>query len=253
MPPPERQTADSVRTAATLFSGIGGDALGLERAGYRLIWFAETESLPEGILSHRWPEVPNYGDVTMIDWSTLERPHVLAGGFPCQDISNAHTRTARRALAGPRSGLWTYFLTAIDVLEPAWVIVENVAAQERWVPEVRADLAGIGYASLPVELSAGTFGAPHKRPRVFLVAHPDGDSQPLRSLDEEVARLRPLPRGSGDWRCPPPDGFRMAHGVPGGMDRLRAVGNSVAPACVEFLARWIAQSDGPGAGGSMGE
>jgi DNA (cytosine-5)-methyltransferase 1 len=237
-----------VTTAATLFSGIGGDALGLERAGFRILWNAEILPYPASVLAARWPEVPNLGDVTTIDWSTVDRPHVLAGGFPCQDISNAHTNGKRRALAGPRSGLWTHFLDAVGIIEPAWLIVENVAAWERWVPEVRADLAGIGYASLPVELSAGTFGAPHRRPRVFLVAHPDGDSQPLRSLDAEVARLSPLPRGGRDWRCPPPGGFRMADGLPNGVDRLHALGNSVVPAAVEFIGRWIAsqaeQSDG---------
>lgn len=232
-------------TAATLFSGIGGDALGLERAGFRILWNAEILPHPSAVLAARWPEVPNLGDVTEIDWSTVERPRVLAGGFPCQDISNAHTNGKRRALRGRKSGLWFEFHAAVAKLAPEWVIVENVAAQERWVPEVRTNLAGLGYASLPVELSAGTFGAPHKRPRVFVVAHPDRDGQPLRSLDEEVARLRPLPRGGRDWRCPPPGGFRMAHGLPGGVDRLHALGNSVVPAVVEFLGRWIArQPDG---------
>jgi DNA (cytosine-5)-methyltransferase 1 len=234
-----------VTTAATLFSGIGGDALGLERAGFRILWNAEILPYPSSVLAARWPEVPNLGDVTYFDWSTVERPHVLAGGFPCQDISNAHTNGKRRALDGPRSGLWRYFEDAIRQLRPRWVIIENVSAWARWVPEVRADLSVVGYASLPVELSAGTFGAPHKRPRAFVVAHANGDGKPLRSLNEEVACLRPLPRGGRDWRCPPPGGFRMADGLPHGVDRLHAVGNSVVPTVVEFIGRWIACTDGP--------
>lgn len=231
-------------TAATLFSGIGGDALGLERAGFRILWHAEILAYPSACLAVRWPEVPNLGDVTTIDWSTVERPHVLAGGFPCQDISNAHTNGRRRALDGPRSSLWGHFALAVSVLEPTWVIVENVAAWARWVPDVRARLASFGYASLPVELSAGTFGAPHQRPRCFVVAHANGDGEPLRALHAEVARLRPLPRGSRDWRCPPPGGFRMAHGLPNRVDRLAALGNSVVPAVVEWLGRWVQLIDG---------
>lgn len=236
-------------TAATLFSGIGGDALGLERAGFRILWNAETLPYPSSVLAARWPEVPNLGDVTTIDWSAVERPTVLAGGFPCQDISNAHTNGRRKALAGKRSGLWNSFANGIANLVPSWVIIENVAAWERWVPEVRARLARFGYASLPVELSAGSFGAPHKRPRCFVVAHSDGDSQSLRSLDEEVAGLRPLPRGGRDWRCPPPGGFRMANGLPCGVDRLHALGNSVVPTAVEFIGRWIADQEASAANG----
>lgn len=236
-------------TAATLFSGIGGDALGLERAGFRILWNAEILPYPSAVLAARWPEVPNLGDITKIDWSTVERPHVLAGGFPCQDISNAHTNGKRRALEGRRSMLWWVFFDIVTELRPSWVIVENVAAWERWVSGVRQAFHGIGYASMPLELSAGTFGAPHKRPRCFVVAHPYGDGEPLRSLHEEVARLRPLSRGGRDWRCPPPGGFRMADGLPGGVDRLHALGNSVVPAVVEFVGRWIAHSDGGGADG----
>lgn len=232
-------------TFATVFSGIGGDALGLERAGFRPLWFAETGEYTSACLAVRWPEVPNYGDVLKIDWSTVERPHILAGGFPCQDISNAHTNGKRRALDGDSSGLWWDFLDAIECIQPNWLIVENVSAWDRWVPDVRASLDGFGYASLPVEVSAGTFGAPHKRPRCFVVANANGDGESLRSLHEEVARLRPLPRGGRDWRCPPPGGVRMANGLPNGVDRLHALGNSVVPAAVEFIGRWIAaQSDG---------
>jgi DNA (cytosine-5)-methyltransferase 1 len=231
-------------TFATLFSGIGGDALGLERAGWTPLWFSEVTPTACDVLAARWPEVPNLGDIRMIDWSTVDRPDLLAGGFPCQDISNAHTASPRLGLDGFKSGLWRHYLDAIRTLRPRWVLVENVSAFARWVPEVRADLAYYGYASLPVELSAGSFGAPHKRPRIFVVADANSEGESLLALDEEVARLRPLPRGGRDWRCPPPGGFRVAHGLPGGMDRLHALGNSVVPAAVEWIARQLTGQPG---------
>jgi DNA (cytosine-5)-methyltransferase 1 len=241
VPDPALLTRDTA-TCGVLFGGIGGDLLGLERAGWTPLWCSEIDPLASRILAARWPEMPNLGDITTIDWSTVARPQLLAGGFPCQDISDAHTNGTRLALDGLKSGLWRHYLTAVAALEPRWVIVENVAAFARWVPQVRADLAELGYATVPVELSAGTFGAPHKRPRIFVVADAHGEGESLRSLDAQVAGLRPVPRGGRDWRCPPPGGFRVADGVPGGMDRLHAIGNSVLPAAAEWIGNRLMEA-----------
>ena len=222
----------------SLFAGIGGFDLGLEAAGMVCAWQVEQDPYCRVILEARWPDVPRYGDVRNV--SHPPAVDLIAGGFPCQDISNAHTNGARRALDGERSGLWTEFLRIVDETRPRWVVVENVAAPQRWVPDVRAGLAGHGYASVPLELSAGSFGAPHKRPRVFVVAHADGEGEPLGALHAQVAGLRPVSGRSGPWRLPPPGGFRVADGVPRGMDRCRVLGNAVVPAVVEWLGRQIA-------------
>jgi len=67
-------------TVGSLCSGIGGLDLGLERAGMRVIWQSEVDPYACRVLAKHWPDVPNLGDVTTIDWSTVERPDVICGG-----------------------------------------------------------------------------------------------------------------------------------------------------------------------------
>jgi DNA (cytosine-5)-methyltransferase 1 len=113
-------------TVGSLFSGIGGIELGLEATGgFRTIWQVEIDPYCRRILEKHWPEVPKYGDITKLSSDDLERPDLLAGGFPCQDLSTAGLRAG---LSGSRSGLWREFLRLIRDLRPRYVLVENVAA-----------------------------------------------------------------------------------------------------------------------------
>ena len=223
------------------FAGIGGMDIGLERVGMVCAWQIENDPYCRLVLEHHWPDVPRYGDIR--NARDLSPVDLIAGGFPCQDISNAHTNGARRGLDGTRSGLWSEFRRIVADTRPRWVLVENVAAPERWLSGVRADLALDGYASVPLELSAGTFGAPHRRPRIFVVAHADGEGEPLGALHAQVARLRPLPRRSGPWRLPPPGGLRVADGVPRAVDRCRVLGNAVVPDVAEWIGGQVAAAD----------
>lgn len=231
----------------SLFSGIGGLELGLERAGMTVVGQVELDEFCRRVLAKHWPEVPRHDDVrTAIDWwSSERRPQVdlVCGGHPCQDISNAHTNGTRRALAGAQSGLWAEYRRIVAALTPCWVLVENVAAWGRWVPSVRRQLHALGYASVPVQLSAGSLGATHKRPRVLVVAHADGQGEPLRAIHAEVARLRPVPRGSGHWRQPFSGPVRVADGVPGRLDgaRRHALGNAVVPQVAQHIGRLITE------------
>ena len=227
----------------SLFSGIGGIDLGLERAGWSCAWQSEIKPLAVATLEQHWPYVPKLGDITTIDWSTVEPVDLICGGFPCQDLSHAHTSTsggARAGLDGPASSLWSYFAEAVGALEPTWVLIENVDTWASWVPTVRADLARHGYASLPLELSAGSFGAPHRRPRCFVVAHADGISEPLFAIDAEMGKLRPISGcDSRDWRNGPPRSVRVDDGLPARMGRNDLYGNAVVPAVAEWLGRQI--------------
>ena len=197
----------------SLFSGYGGLDLGVQQViDGDVAWHVEFDEAPSRILAHHWPDVPNYGDVTAVDWSTVEPVDVITGGFPCQDVSLAGLRRGLRD--GTRSGLWSEFARAIDALRPSLVVIENVrgllsATADRQMesspwgvgdrhdgPALRAlgavlgDLAELGYDAEWCGLRAADAGAPHGRFRVFIVAHPAGKSRRVGHGDDVRARSR---------------------------------------------------------------
>jgi len=156
----------------SLFSGIGGLDLGLERAGMEIVWQVENDPYCQKVLKKHWPGVPCYGDIKEIDFTTLPPVDLICGGFPCQPVS----------CAGKRQGdqdarwLWPEFYRAVCEARPQWVLVENVpgllSAQDgRLFGGILRDLACGGYDAEWDLLPAAAFGAPHLRYRVFLVAH----------------------------------------------------------------------------------
>lgn len=234
-----------------LFSGIGGLALGLERAGMRTVAFCEREEYPAAVLRRHWPGVPVYPDVCELTASRLatdgiDRIDIIAGGFPCQDISFAGDGAG---LAGERSGLWREFARLIGELRPRFVIVENVAALlARGMGDVLGDLAGIGYDAEWSVVSACSMGAPHVRRRVFIVAYPDSiygrprvwhpDARP----DRQVQEIDSLEGSRARWRtrlANPSELYGGADGLPYGMERNRGIGNAVVPQVAEAIGRAI--------------
>jgi len=223
-------------TVGDCFAGIGGMSLGLERAGMTIRWQVEVDPYARTVLERHWPHVPRRGDIRLIEPGDLEPVDLVVGGFPCVDLSNAATNGPRRGLAGRRSGLWRDMARLVEGLQPRWVLCENTDAWRRWVPAVRADLARLGYASLPVVVSAAAVGAPHARPRAFVAAHADGEGEPLLAFDVEVARLSTLA-----GRVPWPDqrvGLDLDDGIPDRLAALKALGN----ACVSRVAEVIGQA-----------
>ncbi len=226
-------------TFGSLFAGIGGFDLGFERAGMACRWQVEIDDYATKILEKHWPATPRFRDVRTVGVRDLGAVDVICGGFPCQDISTANTK-GRLDLAGHKSGLWSEFRRIIGELRPTWVVIENVAHRWRnWLPVVRRELHGIGYAGLPLRVPAAYLGAHHERSRVFVVAHADGYGEPMRSLDAEVAKLSALAVADGNWGQPPPGVFRVADGVPNVMDRNRCVGGAVVPDIAEMIGRLI--------------
>lgn len=234
----------------SLFSGIGGLELGLERAGMTVVGQAEIDPFCRQVLANHWPEVPRHDDVrTAVDWWLGEpRPavHVVCGGYPCQPFAS---QGLQMGTADERWG-WPWFCDVVRAVRPRYVVVENVpnlldhADAFGWM---LGDLAELGFDAVWEVLSACAFGAPHVRERLFVVAYPAGNDgkQPLY--------LPPaLPQGrtgagaagrdarSGGW-LPEPGVGRVAHGVPKWMvaEHLRALGNAVVPQVSEYIGRLV--------------
>lgn len=158
----------------SLFSGVGGFDLGLERAGMRVVWQSEIDRYASRVLARHWPGVPNHGDIRRIDFARVAPVDVLCGGFPCQDISHAGRGAG---IDGPQSGLWSEYVRAIRDLRPRYAVVENVAAlRGRGLDRVLGDLAALGYDAEWDCIPASAVGAPHRRDRLWLVAYPDRES-----------------------------------------------------------------------------
>lgn len=157
-------------TFGSLFSGIGGIDLGLERAGLECRWQVENDPFCTEILERHWPHVKRYGDIRKIDGSELEPVDLVCGGFPCQDLSQAGKRYG---IEGTRSGLWAEFARLVGQLRPGWVVVENVPGilVHDAMRRVIGDLARYGYVGWWRCLRAADFGAAHLRKRIFIVAH----------------------------------------------------------------------------------
>ncbi len=210
----------------SLFSGYGGLDQAVETAtGATTAWVSDIDKGACKILAHRYPDVPNLGDLTAIDWSEVEPVDIITGGFPCQDLSHAGKRAGMTSES--RSGLWSYMHDAIRELRPRLVVAENVRGllsaealrpvepcpfclgdgsdfDLRALGSVLADLADIGYDAQWCGLRAADVGACHGRFRVFLVAYPrgeHGDERRLPAPDEATGR-RSLSELAGRRRAP---------------------------------------------------
>ena len=192
----------------SLFSGYGGLDIAVESFFHaRTVWHAEWEDAPSKVLAHHWPGVPNFRDVTQVDWSAVEPVDIITGGFPCQDVSMAGKRAGMAE--GTRSNLWGAMRTAVETIRPRYVVAENVrgllsaTAQSdsdleldqgfmgdgtgynlRAIGRVLGDLADIGYDAQWHGLRAADIGAPHNRFRVFILAtNTTNSGQLIRAID----------------------------------------------------------------------
>ena len=181
----------------SLFSGYGGLDLAVSKlTGAEVAWHCEWEDAPSKILEAHFPGVPNYRDVSKVDFTQVEPVDILTGGFPCQDLSLAGKRAGLKE--GTRSGLWSEFYRAIQEIKPKLVVIENVRGllsakanngmeytdevlgTLNGKPAIRAlgavlgDLADIGYDARWSGVRASDAGAPHQRFRVFIIAYPSG-------------------------------------------------------------------------------
>lgn len=163
-------------THGSLFTGIGGLDLGAEMAArefgvkIKTIWQVERDPFCLRVLSRHWPDAERHDDIKKVGAHNLERPDIISGGFPCQDISVAGRQ---RGITGEQSSLWYEMLRIISDVGCRFAIVENVAnLLVRGIDEVARGLAEGGYDCEWNTVSARDVGAPHLRKRIFIVAYP---------------------------------------------------------------------------------
>lgn len=216
--------------ALSLFAGVGGIDLGLRAAGVPTVAFSELEAYPSAVMARHFPDAVALGDVTSADWSRAAGVRVIAGGFPCQDISLAG---AGAGLDGERSGLWREYAAAIEALQPEGVLVENVAVLvSRGLDRVLADMHRMGYDAEWDTIPAAAVGAPHLRERLFIIAWPRGSA---RSGAWPVPELDPM------WAREPDGVPRVMRDVPDRSKRLKCLGNAVVPQVAAYVAGVLAQ------------
>jgi len=227
-----------------LFSGIGGFALAARWAGIETVAFCEIEEFPRKVLQKNFPSVPIHHDIRKLDGSEYEGIDIITGGFPCQPFS----------VAGNQGGekddryLWPQMLKIITQARPTWIVAENVAGIiPMALDKVLADLEGENYSTRPVIIPACAKNAPHRRDRVWIIAHNRSERVDRDSKNKvqgkskiqgskDVGRVKTVrdmqaihaPRlcGSGD-------------GIPDRVDRLKGLGNAIVPQVAYEILRCL--------------
>ncbi len=167
----------------SLFSGYGGLDMAVSSVlGGSVAWHVEYDKAPSRILAHHYPTVPNYGDVTALDFTTIEPVDVLTGGYPCQPFSHAGLRKG----TNDERHLWPHVLRAIREMGPRLVVLENVRGHlTLGFDVVLSDLASVGWSARWGVVRASDAGACHQRARLFIVAYPQREGrqgQPIGGL-----------------------------------------------------------------------
>lgn len=259
-------------TVGSLFSGIGGFDLGLERAGMRIEWQVEIDDYCRSVLGKHWPHVPCHADITTIDWAFIPRVDLVCGGFPCQPFSAA----GKRRGADDARYLWPEVVRCLAVLRPTWFLGENVyGLLHLGIEQMYADLEALGYQVAILGIPACAVDAPHLRKRIWILAHDSsvshrehfaeesgGQVQQSRECAvspdvadaEDSIRRRAGGKKNEGWGAPEAGGcscshrwnwaaesriLRVANGIPHRVDRLRGLGNAIVPQIAEVLGRMI--------------
>lgn len=161
----------------SLFSGVEAATLAWEPLGWEAVAFAEIEPFPSAVLAARWPDVPNLGDVTQVDWSKYRGTvDLVVGGSPCQSFSVAGKRGG---LLDTRGQLMLEYVRAVDEVKPRWFVWENVPGvlsqdRGRAFGTLLREMDELGYGMAWRVLDAQFFGVAQRRRRVFLVGRSGG-------------------------------------------------------------------------------
>ena len=188
-------------TVGELFAGIGGIGLGLEMTGgFEVRWQVERDPYATRVLEKNWPDVKRWDDVTTFPptESDVWNVDLIAGGFPCQDISLAGKGAG---LKGERSGLFYEIVRIAERLRPKYLLLENVSALlVRGMGEVLGALAEVGYDAEWHCIPAIAVGAPHRRDRVFIIANSQHNGRDRVRANERKRKREEMGRGKQSGR-----------------------------------------------------
>ena len=174
----------------SLCTGYGGLDMAVEAYfNAKTVWVSEIDKHASQLIDARINK-PNLGNLKVIDWASVEPIDVLTAGYPCQPFSTAGNRKG----ADDERHLWPYIKTAISILRPRFVVLENVRGHfGLGFGDVLSDLAHIGYNARWTLVRASDVGAPHRRERLFIVAYPTS----TRFSRTEPIHLQPGQPGIG--------------------------------------------------------
>ena len=261
-----------------LCSGIGGFALGFQWAGLsKPVMFCDIEPWSRKVLAKHWPDVPIAEDVKELANDpdgliprTDPKRTILTAGYPCQPFSHAGKRLGQE----DDRHIWPYILQIVAQKRPAWCCFENVYGHvSMGLDQVLLDLETQGYASRPFIVPACAVDAPHRRNRLWIIAHatdadrrrgafrePGGNGEPtLHGEERDVAdtdsprceeqrRSQPAkekhqaPQCGSGWLTEPSVG-RVAYGIPKRVDRLKGLGNAIVPQIAMKIGEAIKQCE----------
>ncbi|MES2395067.1 MAG: DNA (cytosine-5-)-methyltransferase [Bacteroidota bacterium] len=231
---------------ASLFSGIGGFDLAAKWMGWQNIFQVEIDPFCIKVLKKIFPKVKRYADIKKIIPSNYTgRIDILTGGFPCQPFSQAGSRRGKE----DDRYLWPEMLRIIRIIKPTWIIAENVSGiltieNGLVFEQVCFDLEATGYEVQPLIIPACSVNAPHKRQRIWFMAHANCDNdkyqdrkimakkkdQSTKNRSENSAAGKPG-RAIYDknWLKIGTKICRNDDGLPFKSHRLKALGNSIVP------------------------
>lgn len=206
----------------SLCTGYGGLDMGVQEAlGGELAWVADNDPGAARIITHHWPNIPNLGDLTTVQWDQVAPVDILCGGYPCQPFSTAGHRKG----TDDARHIWPHIATALGVLRPRLAVFENVAGHlSLGFDTVLADLARLGFDAEWCCIRASEIGAAHQRNRLFLLAWPADTQGPGQSGQGLLGRT---PERSRDAAAHPID-------IRSNRDRARGTGRN------ELAARHLA-------------
>lgn len=251
----------------SLFAGIGGLDLGLERAGFECVAQVEINEFALRVLEKHWANIPKFKDVRDVGKHNLPNADLICGGFPCQDVSLAGQRAG---LEGKRSTLWSEFHRIVCEIRPRWVVIENVPGllssdNGEFFTKIFRELSQSGYDAEWRIISASDLGAPHIRERLFIIAYPNGYiglDGVLQTGRDTFSEWRKKSVWGFDWSKSKMESrpatilqrwqrlavrqsplIRMDDGIPDVVERLHATGNAVVPQVAEFIGHCIMKAE----------